>query len=1104
MCVLLLLSFHARADHLVGGDITWTCLGGGQFQFELRVIMDCNGTIAASPMETIQVWNHSSVSSINVNASIDYDASPGCQPSAGSAEITCAAGGSGAYTIFKYVSNPVTLGGVPPAAGWIFTWDGFSRSPNLDNLDSPQTYGMTIVSKMFNNSGANASPCYDSSPHVPDSLGVLFCTGAGNFHVLASDPDADSLVYSFGSPLTFMTATQPIYSAPPAVPHSAGYSSGSPLPGNTHNPSNVAASLNTEKGEISFTSFTQGVFSTVLRVESYRCGVKIAENNFEYPITVLPCSFGNNDPVIAAPLVNGAGMPVFYDTVYAGQLVSFDIQSTDVEFLQDGATPQQNTLTAFGAQFGNNFTDPALGCTDPPCAVMSSPLPASGSQGVLATFSWQTDCAHVKNPTCQDHTTHNFHFSVHDDVCPVPGAAHATVSITVINQPLLDSPEPKCADVQPDGSVQVTWEPIADPTGSFVEYRIYASTGGPYVLQGVEPNIAIGTFLDAGADAQNGSVDYIVRTVSGCTPGEAPPEDTLSTIYLSVLNPGDGTAVLTWNNLIDPLPTSAGAYYYIAIEYPLGTWTLADSVPVTSNNLWVDTITVCNDSITYLVYTNDSIPCISQSSFDGGIFQDKIPPHAPTIQCVTVDTNTNQAIITWDENPQLDTYGYIIFEQDVFGNWVILDTVYGYSNTTYFHLGSDAGSMSETYGVAAFDSCLSGSPLAPNTSVIGVEHNTIYLTGELDICAKSIELNWNDYINWGSGVQTYELYVSENGSVPVLLASLGSGVLAYTHENLSALSTYCYVIRAVAGDGKTSLSNKRCITVVQPSIPSYLYTRAASVENPNQVQVRVHLDPTATINALELERAEDPSGPWDFAGSIVPVGGFEIFNDADVDASVQPYYYKVTAIDSCMRPAVVSQISKTIHLTVAADQTRLVNLLQWTDYEGYDGAVLGYNVYRSVNGVFDPTPIGTVGIGPRFYEDNVESFVGTNADGEFCYYVEAIENTNSYGISERAKSNVACAVEKPLLFVPNAFILGGHNNEFKPVGSYIDLTEYEMNIYNRWSKQVFQTNDIHQAWDGHYNGERCREDVYVYIITFRDGAGALHVQKGHVTLLHAQ
>ena len=1095
---------NARADHLIGGNITWACLGGGDYVFQLVLIMDCNGVITPSPTEEIQVWNHPTVTNITVNHVLDYDASPGCIASGGTNPITCAAGGVGSYTVSKFVSNPVTLGGIPPADGWIFTWNDFSRSAGIDNLSAPQTYGMTLISKMFNNSGLNGSPCYDSSPQISDDVVALFCEGQNPHTILSSDPDGDSLVYSFTDPLTYLIAVQPNFVLPASIPYAAGYSNASQLPNTSHNASNIPVNLNAETGQLDFTSFTQGTFVVGVRIESFRCGTKISEINFELPFTIVNCGFSNDAPDVTPPIANPGGLPVYRDTVFAGELVTFDVIANDIEFLQDGITPQQNTLTAFGSQFGANFTDPSTGCSEPPCAVVIGGVPAVGVQGVGTTFSWQTDCSHVKSSNCSDFTTYNFHFMVRDDVCPIPKTSAATVQITVQNLPVLSSPEVRCANVQSDGSVDVHWEPIEDTTDSFLEYRIYSSVGGPFLLEGVETNVASSSFTDLTADAQNGSVSYLVRTVSGCNSGEALPHDTLQTILLNVANPGNGTALLTWNSLLDPVLSSTSEYYYIYREYPLGVWTLLDSVPTTSANLYQDTISVCNDSLTYFVQLRDSLFCSSNSSFDGGIFQDQIPPTIPVIQAVSVDTFTNQAVITWNINPHEDTYGYIVFQQDNFGNWFILDTVWGHTNNTYYNILSNAGSTSETYGIAAFDSCYSGSPPTPNTSPIGIEHRSIHLNGSLDICDRSYSLEWNEYINWADQVDYYELYVSEDGNAPNLLVSIPSGTFNYVHSDLTSNAEYCYVIKAVSTGGNSALSNKLCQVIFQPSAPDYLYIQAASVEIQNSVELRVLLDPGASVNGLEIERSSFASGPWTYIGGIIPSSNPEIFRDYSAATSQSSYYYRINAIDSCDRLALSSQVSRTIYLTVTPDQSRLVNLLQWNDYEGYDGAVLGYNIYRSVNEVFDPIPIATIGIGPRFYEDNVESFVGSTANGKFCYYVEAIENLNSYGLEERAKSNIACGTEEPLLFVPNAFIVGGVNAEFGPEVSYIDFDQYEFNVYNRWGKLVFQTNDAGEKWDGKFNGDLCREDVYVYILTFRNGDGATRVQKGHVTLLKSE
>ena len=87
-------------------------------------------------------------------------------------------------------------------------------------------------------------------------------------------------------------------------------------------------------------------------------------------------------------------------------------------------------------------------------------------------------------------------------------------------------------------------------------------------------------------------------------------------------------------------------------------------------------------------------------------------------------------------------------------------------------------------------------------------------------------------------------------------------------------------------------------------------------------------------------------------------------------------------------------------LTVTENKTTLVNLLQWTKYENWDGSIMEYRIYRSVNGVYDSSPIATVPSNQSFYQDNIEALVTSKISGEFCYYIEAVENSNNYGIAE--------------------------------------------------------------------------------------------------------
>ena len=62
------------------------------------------------------------------------------------------------------------------------------------------------------------------------------------------------------------------------------------------------------------------------------------------------------------------------------------------------------------------------------------------------------------------------------------------------------------------------------------------------------------------------------------------------------------------------------------------------------------------------------------------------------------------------------------------------------------------------------------------------------------------------------------------------------------------------------------------------------------------------------------------------------------------------------------------------------------------------------------------------------YDDDVDPFIGTDADGHFCYKIVAHEQLNSYGIMESSESNEVCTDQDPIIFVPNAIYLDGINN----------------------------------------------------------------------------
>lgn len=1089
----------------MGGEITWECQGNGQYVFQLVIYRDCNGTAITDPIKVIEVWNHPSMTEIQCNFSQSIDLSPSCtEVSGGPIELDCGQqNGAGAIEKFVYVSQPITINGVPPAEGWAFTHDPFSRNFGLDNIANPSTMGMTIWSKMFAYNGADANPCFDSSPQFGQNPLSITCAGT-DFSIEQNiyDPEGDSLTFEWGLPLDhFLSGSFDPPVNPVPVTYVSGYNFDNPTPDQSFDPNNVPATLDPNTGIINFTSFTQGNFAVNVLITSYRNGVKISEVTRELQLIVIACpNYNNNPPIITPPFGGGTS---FNTTINAGDLVTFNFDSQDIELLQDG-TMQSNILTPSGGQFGNNFTDPANGCDEPPCAVLGSGLPIIGTQGVSTTFSWQTDCAHVTNSDGTPIISRDFTFvfKVSDDYCTVPLTTFATVTITVLGKEAVAGPELNCLQVDLNGDVTVNWTKPNDPTNSFTQYEIYSVQDG---LVGTVNDINTETFIHIGANADQGPKDYYVVTNSGCGGGIKAYSDTVKSIYMDLNNQNNGTAQLTWNTP-GSYRTRWNQYFDVYMEYPAGNWIFLDSIDFNNPTL-IDTITICSAFLNYRIELRDSSGCVFTSNIQGDNFEDMIKPHIPVITAVSVDTSTNDVNIFWNVNPSEDTYGYIVYVQDDFGLWITLDTIYGISNTSYTHIGAQANTKILHYTVAAFDSCYIPGTNPPifQTSAKSVEHFTMMLEVELDICNIETTLDWTEYESWDDGVSRYEIYYTSSVAPGVVeyIDNVNSTQTTYTHTNLVRGETYCYYVRAISNNNVESWTNKFCIYINEPSPPNTNYLSAATVTPGNEVEVRILTEATTGIGALILERSEDLAGPFEFVNSIVPSSNQETIMDYGADVNSGYYYYKIAVQDSCGDVSAESNIAKTIYLETDVNNDELMVSLAWNAYEGWDGSIVEYRIYRGVDGLFFGGPIATVPANVRAFEEDVSMYL--NSGGSICYRVEAIETVNVHGIAETAFSNTACANLQPIIWVPSGFIKNGINQVFKPVISLFDFHTYEMVIYNRWGQQVFKTNDYNIGWDGTIpNGKISREDAFVYVISFKDASGITHIKRGSVTFLIAK
>ena len=100
---------------------------------------------------------------------------------------------------------------------------------------------------------------------------------------------------------------------------------------------------------------------------------------------------------------------------------------------------------------------------------------------------------------------------------------------------------------------------------------------------------------------------------------------------------------------------------------------------------------------------------------------------------------------------------------------------------------------------------------------------------------------------------------------------------------------------------------------------------------------------------------------------------------------------------------------------------------------------------------------------------------------EFGFYTVTLTVTNERGCEKVFTKTIEVApfMNIPTIFTPNG---DGNNEGFNPVSSR-NYTSFEMQIYDRWGKEIFESDDINTKWYGKTKeGEMCGEGVYVYKI----------------------
>ena len=309
----------------------------------------------------------------------------------------------------------------------------------------------------------------------------------------------------------------------------------------------------------------------------------------------------------------------------------------------------------------------------------------------------------------------------------------------------------------------------------------------------------------------------------------------------------------------------------------------------------------------------------------------------------------------------------------------------------------------------------------------------------------------------GSTPNTYTFTWTENG-IPI-----GNG----STINVDPINTgniYCVTLSELCG---SPIPPQQCLTITFPTpiIPN------AITADPKQCLPGNFIFSNTSINGVEIATMEYTfSNGFDFTSSdLNPLSATFPY------AGVFDLGLTVTSIYGCVYTAQLPSIIEVTSLPIA-----------------------GFTISKNPATWFETT-IQTNDISVGNISSYVWSSVGasnltSNGNNAFISYPEGI--TGNYEISLKVTDSEGCIdstiltmeiVPDIIFYAPNSFTPDDdeHNQSWFFYIEGIDFANFNLQIYNRWGRVIWETNDVKAKWDGYYNGLKVQAGSYPWKASFK-------------------
>lgn len=1082
---------NAKASHIAGGDLSYTCLGGNQYMLNLNLFVDCLGFDpgATQTITATSTCGGSTTVSLTVTNPGGTEISQLCPAQIGNS--TCSGGTLPGMWVFNF-TGVITL--APPCDTWTLDWEVCCRNGAIINLTAPASQSSYIQATINSvTDSCNNSPYFTSQPIPYVCQGQLV-----NYNYGVVEADGDSLYFSL---INAMGAGGAM------LTYTAGYSATSPIPGITIDPMT---------GLLTFTPMTLGNFVVVVLVQEYdAAGNLIGTVMRDIQFIVQSCANQVPDPAPTAGAITG--------------LTGTAVSSGPYEIeMCEGAN---FTFTAI-------YTDSDAGDSLSIVSNILSVLPGAtitftGTNPLTVTISWTA-------PGGSAGTNTTFSVTVNDGACPVMGQQTFVYDVNVNPRTLGGGDQIICgtqtATLNGTGGAVFNWSVLSGPPmvigTNFSCNPCDSPIASPVSTTTYEVVSDLsGTCINRDTITITVVADFTLTTVQS-----ASSSCLLQPILFDATSSPAGTYTYAWSpstyldnpSISNPTATitSPGTYtYYVTITSPLGC-------------VKVDTATIVINA-SYppnpVSYVSDSVICVGDTVNLGVTFGASVPSVCGTnpVGCaaslvaqVGTGTATNTST-TWPAP---------------YANW------YTSGKHQMLFLASELTAVGITGGkidqIEFNVVTISGITLYHNYTInmgcTSLNALTTWVTGLSNVYTPknfTVAAGWNAHpfdvaYEWdGISNLIVEICFSEGPPFPNYTTSC---ISPYTVTpfvsclyNLSDSSPMCPDLGfATAISNRPNVRFTYCGAAPDSSVYSYVWaptvfnpvTQTTGAVPPNGTTTyyvivtdttsgcldTAFVDVLANVTSLSVDAGLNdticPGSPTNLnatgATQFVWSPAGTLSNPLIANPTASPTTtttYTVSGTSQCATGAGIDSVTvfvpvvSPLNVTAGANQEVCVgapfnlassssggfgsNSYSWTIISGY--AADSIQNSNSPSAIVNPTTPAT----------NIYQVLVVDACGFVTVDTVVVEVI------------LDCDLDIPNVFTPN----GDGNNDFFMISAN-GIKTFSISIYNRWGAKVFESQDITDSWSG---GDST-DGTYFYIVKAETINGKQFDAKGYLQLLGAK